>query len=81
MTNDIKFMLLGIFLAIMSVGGFVLADEEEIFLILAIALPIAAIWTFVKGFMGNNKAQIANKSNDTSTELEQTLPTITEQQN
>ncbi len=48
MTKNVKFMLLGIFLAVMSVGGFVLADEEEIFLIIAIALPIAAIWAFAQ---------------------------------
>ncbi len=74
MTNNMKFMLLGIFLAIMSVGGFVLADEEEIFLIIAIALPIVATWAFAKGFMGSDK----NK--DTSAELIQTQPAITEQQ-
>ncbi len=80
MTNNIKFMLLGIFLAVMSVGGFVLADEEEIFLIIAIALPIAAIWAFAKGFMSDGKEQVADKNEDTSTELAQTLPVITDHQ-
>ncbi len=80
MTNNIKFMLLGIFLAVMSVGGFVLADEEEFFLIIAIALPIAAIWAFAKGFMGSSKEHLAAENEDTSAEFAQTLPVITEHQ-
>ncbi len=81
MTNNIKFMLLGIFLAVMSVGGFVLADEEDFLLIIAIALPIAAIWAFAKGFMGNAKENPSDKHEDTASELAQTLPAITEHQN
>ncbi len=80
MTNNIKFMLLGIFLAVMSVGGFVLADEEEFFLIIAIALPIAAIWAFTKGFISTDKEREADKHEDSSTELAQTLPVIAENQ-
>ncbi len=57
MTYNVKFMLLGIFLAVMSVGGFVLADEEEIFFIIAVALPVAAIWAFMKGFYGSDKEE------------------------
>ncbi len=81
MTNNVKFMLLGIFLAVMSVGGFVLADEEEFFLIIAIALPVAAIWAFFKGFMDNNvKEYEANEHEDIPTELPPTLPVTTEQE-
>ncbi len=80
MTNNIKFMLLGIFLAVMSVGGFVLADEEEIFLIFAIALTIAAIWAFAKGFMESAEERIADKCEDGSTKLAQALPAISEHQ-
>ncbi len=78
MTNNIKFMLLGIFLAVMSVGGFVLADEEEIFLIIAIVLPIAAVWAFAKGFMAGGKEQLADEHEETSKVLQQTLAETTE---
>ncbi len=80
MTNNVKFMLLGIFLAVMSVGGFVLADEEEIFTIIAIALPIAAICAFAKGFMGSDTKHIAVENEDICTELAQTQPVITGEQ-
>ncbi len=52
MTNNLKFMLLGIFLAVFSVGGFALATEEEIFVFVGLILTAAAIWAFVKGFRG-----------------------------
>ncbi len=68
MTDNVKFMLLGIFLAVMSVGGVILADEEEFFLIIALALPIAAIWSFAKGFIGNDKKHTVVESEDTTPE-------------
>ncbi len=79
MTNNIKFMLLGIFLAVMSVGGFVLADEEEIFLIIAIALPIAAVWAFVKGFNGCDKDNKSGGTEEKTVLLTQAQPTVSEQ--
>ncbi len=63
MINNIKFMLLGIFLAVMSVGGFILADEEEIFLVIAIILPIMAVYTFIKGFRGCDEKQTQDEQN------------------
>ncbi len=80
MTNNVKFMLLGIFLAMISIGGFVLADEEEFFLIIAIAVQVAAIWIFAKGFIEKEKEQTTAENEDASTELAQTLPVINESQ-
>ncbi len=65
MTNNIKFMLLGIFLAVMSAVGFILADEVEVSYIVAIALTIAAVCTFLKGFTESDKAYISE--NETKT--------------
>ncbi len=62
MDKNVKYMLLGIFLAVFSVGGFVLAAEEDIFIILAIALPIASIIVFSKGF-ANKKSEHNDKTN------------------
>ncbi len=80
MISNIKFMLLGIFLAVMSIAGFILADEIEIFLIIAIVLPIMAVWAFAKGFMGSDKDDIESIPTKTLSVVPQLKSTITNQE-
>ncbi|MFI3256973.1 MAG: hypothetical protein R3Y36_01595 [Spirochaetales bacterium] len=66
MKNEIKYMLLGILLAVFSVGACVAATEEDIFIVVAVALSVISLITFFKGFAGKNEKD--NEEDDDDTE-------------